>query len=97
MNILGEIVMKMYLSKDELDELYGKWLNDLYDSISDDTNIIYEQFFCETKKELRAMLSPKQRKLFDILEQHREIYETALVEDAFGFGYCLGMKEFMES
>lgn len=89
--------MKDYLTDDEVDELFGKWIDALYDSFSENTKIIYEKFLCETKRKLKDTLTTKQMEIFEFLEQNIDVYETAITEEAFAFGYRLGMKEYMEN
>ncbi|MBQ8447505.1 MAG: hypothetical protein IJX27_01075 [Clostridia bacterium] len=87
--------MKKYITDDELEKIFIEHLDDIYEeAITKNTKIIYSEFLCDTKRKLKASLSPEQQKLLDFLNENIEIYEGAVLEDVFFYAYRLGMNHY---
>ena len=87
--------MEFYLTEEDIEILIGRHIIDLYDSMSDTTNSCKEVLE-QKKKELIARLTPRQREIFEELQENLEIYETSIIMDAFGYGYNLCFKKMVE-
>ena len=89
--------MEKYITDDELEKLMMENIVTFYEeAMGEDTKTIYKDFLCDTKEKLRNTLNDEQKKILEFLEQNIEIYGTAIIRDAFFFGYRCCVKRVLE-
>jgi hypothetical protein len=89
--------MEKYLTNDELERLLMENIFEFYEEeMGEDTKTIYKDFLCDTKEKLRNTLNDEQKKILEFLEYNMEIYGTAIIRDAFFFGYRCCVKRVLE-